>query len=152
MSVRLADISDLLTVKDITLKTISKIYPHYYPKGAVEFFLKHHCEQKIINDIKSSCVYICADVDGIPVGTVTIKSNEICRLFVLPANQGRGFGSEILDFAEDYILQRYDYIVLDSSLPAKRMYQKRGYLVTESNSINVNHGDYLCYDVMTKQR
>lgn len=152
MSLRLADAPDLQTVKDITLSTISKIYPHYYPKGAVEFFLEHHCEKNIINDIKENCVYICVDQDGIPVGTVTIKSNEICRLFVLPANQGRGFGREMLDFAEDYILQRYDQIVLDSSLPAKRIYQKRGYLVAESNSINVNHGDFICYDVMTKHR
>ncbi len=152
MKLKLADISDFQAVKYVTSTTISKIYPRYYPKGAVEFFLEHHCEKNIIKDIADNCVYICLDENANPVGTVTIKSNEICRLFVLPEKQGMGFGREMLDFAEDYILQRYNQIVLDASLPAKRIYQKRGYRVTESNSIKVNYGDYLCYDVMTKQR
>ncbi len=152
MTLRRAVISDLQAVKDITSTTISSIYPHYYPKGAVEFFLEHHCEQNIINDIKENCVYIYLDENTGPVGTVTIKNNEICRLFVLPEKQGMGFGKRMLDFAEDYILQRYNQIVLDASLPAKSIYQKRGYRVTESNSIMVDYGDYLCYDVMTKQR
>lgn len=38
MSIKKASISDLNTVKKISETTISEIYPHYYPKGAVEFF------------------------------------------------------------------------------------------------------------------
>lgn len=39
MSIRLAELSDLKIIANITETTISEIYPHYYPKGAVVFFL-----------------------------------------------------------------------------------------------------------------
>lgn len=44
---------------------------------------------------------------------------EICRLFVLPAYQGVGYGREMLDFAEKIISAWYSKVVLDASLPAK---------------------------------
>lgn len=84
------------------------------------------------------------------VGTVTIKDNEICRLFVLPEYQGQGYGRELLDYAEHCISQEHKQIVLDASLPAKGIYQKRGYVEIETNYIKTNYEDYLCYDVMEK--
>ncbi len=37
---------------------------------------------------------------------------------------------------------------MDASLPAKRIYRKRGYKETEYNTVKTDNGDYLCYDVM----
>lgn len=45
MSIIKAEMNNLSAVKDITVKTITQIYPHYYPKGAVEFFVEHHNEE-----------------------------------------------------------------------------------------------------------
>ena len=84
------------------------------------------------------------------VGTVTVKNNEICRLFVYPDFQHKGYGKCLLDFAENEIFKKFDEIVLDASLPAKTIYQHRGYVESEYHQINVNNGDYLCYDVMKK--
>ena len=39
MDIRKATLSDLSIIKRISEVTISEIYPHYYPKGAVDFFL-----------------------------------------------------------------------------------------------------------------
>ena len=39
-------------------------------------------------------------------------------------------------------------IVLDASLPAKRIYRKRGYVDAEYHTIQTDSGDFLCYDVM----
>ena len=39
MSIKLAQEFDFDIVKKITHKTIKEIYPHYYPNGAVVFFL-----------------------------------------------------------------------------------------------------------------
>lgn len=52
MSIRQAVLADLSIVKNISEITISEIYPHYYPKGAVGFFLEHHREENILDDIK----------------------------------------------------------------------------------------------------
>lgn len=151
MSIRQAVLSDLSIVKNISKVTISEIYPHFYPKGAVDFFLTHHSEDDILKDIKMNRVFLCFDISQNAVGTVTIKRNEICRLFVLPSNQGMGYGTEMLDFAEKVISSQHSKIVLAASLPAKKMYCKRGYKGTEFHVISTRNNDFLCYDVMEKQ-
>lgn len=80
MSIRKAVLSDLNIVREISEHTITKIYPHYYPKGAVDFFLAHHNEAHILDDIYLNRVFLCLDLVQNIVGTVTIKDNEICRL------------------------------------------------------------------------
>ena len=151
MSIRQAVLADLSMVKNISEITISEIYPHYYPKGAVEFFLEHHSEENILGDIKKNCVFLCLDTLQNAIGTITVKNNEICRLFVLPAYQGKGFGTEMLDFAERVIFEQHPKVVLDVSLPAKQIYLKRGYKEIKFNIIATRNNDYLCYDVMEKK-
>lgn len=144
--IRPADMSDLETVKSITYTTISEIYPHYYPAGAVRFFLDHHSDANIRADIESGIVYLLCE-DYKTVGTVTLRGNEICRLFVLPSYQGKGYGRALLDFAEEQIMHDHDEIVLDASLSAKSIYLKRGYKEREYHVIDTPD-DHLCYDVM----
>lgn len=150
MSIELAQKQDLYVVKDITHTTINEIYPHYYPNGAVAFFLEHHNDRNIENDISGDHVFLCFDPEHNAVGTVTIRNNEICRLFVLPQYQGNGYGKELLGFAESDIAKRYNEIILDASLPAKSIYLKRGYKEIGYHTVKTEHNDYLCYDIMKK--
>ena len=150
MNITSAKISDTKAVKTITAQTINSVYPKYYPKGAVDFFLSHHNENNIKNDIEKGIVYILYESDN-AVGTVTTRENEICRLFVLPEHQGKGYGSRLLDFAEKKIAENYSKIIIDASLPAKSIYLKRGYVFTEYHTIETENGDFLCYDVMEKE-
>lgn len=151
MSIRSAKITDTDIVKEITHTTIRAVYPHYYPSGAVEFFLEHHSEDRIIDDVKNGCVYLCCNASGDVVGTVTVRKNEILRLFVLPKFQGHGHGKELLDLAENVISKSYDEIVIDASFAAKAIYLKRGYKEVSYNTIKTAGGDHLCYDVMKKK-
>lgn len=151
MKIEKAQISELYAVKNITTITIIHIYPHYYPQGAVDFFVAHHKEENILEDIQQGRVFLCYDDKNNAVGTVTVKENEICRLFVLPDYQGLGYGRAMLDYAEKQIAKQHSRICLDASLPAKKIYAKRGYVVTESHEILCKNGDYLCYDVMAKK-
>lgn len=139
------------TVRFITRQTIREIYPHYYPEGAVAFFLAHHSDPNILRDIQAGCVFLLLDQMERAVGTVTIRESGIYRLFVLPECQGMGYGRALLDFAEKRILGQYREISLDASLPAKPIYRKRGYAETEFHSIRTENGDFLCYDVMQKK-
>ena len=76
MQIRKATTQDLECVRELTRETICQIYPKYYPAGAVQFFLNHHCDGKISADIRQGCVYLAEDpADGI-VGTVTVKADE----------------------------------------------------------------------------
>ena len=38
--------------------------------------------------------------------------------------------------------------MLDASLPAKKIYIKRGYQAIEYKMIEMDSGDYLCFDIM----
>lgn len=150
MNILKAHEADLCAVKKITERTIKAVYPHYYAKGAVEFFLEHHNENNIMRDICSSNIFLYINDEQVVAGTITLKDNEICRLFVLPEYQGKGYGRGLLDFAEKTLFEKYDKIVLDASLPAKAIYMKRGYKTTKSETIQAKYGDFLCYDVMIK--
>ena len=133
--IRCAGTDDLEKIKDIVYRTIEKIYSRYYPEGAVSFFLSHHNENNIMEDIKKQRVYIL-ETSSECVGTVTIKGNGICRL----------------DFAEGEILAKEDRVCIDASFPAKGIYLRRGYKETEFHSIETENGDFLCYDVMEKKQ
>lgn len=148
--IKLATLKDTDTVFDITQHTIDAVYPSYYPAGAVDFFKKHHSRERIEKDIDNKIVFVFIKDDE-TIGTVTIKDNEILRLFVSPKHQKKGYGRELLDFAEGKVREGYSEIVIDASLPAKSIYLKRGYKEISYNKILTDNGDYLCYDVMVKE-
>lgn len=149
LMMHLATNADLETVLKITQETISEIYPKYYAKGVVDFFLQHHNRENILEDIKSKRVWLLED-GGRFVGTVTIKENATVRLFVLPTFQSQGFGSRLMDFAEEKIAENYDQAHIDTSLAAKEMYLKRGYKEKGTCKIVADNGDILVYDEMEK--
>ena len=150
MPIRPATINDRETVHRLAQETISAIYPRYYPRGAVNFFLNHHHPEAIRWDIEKGLVYLATDENDVPVGTVTLRENEILRLFVLPQFQGKGYGKMLLDFAENRVAEQFDTVIVDASLPAKSLYLKRGYRETAYHRLLTENGDYLCYDVMEK--
>ena len=148
--IRLAEIADLETVLQITHDTISEIYSHYYAEGVVEFFQEHHSRENVLSDIENGIVWLLEE-EGSMVGTVTIKEDAVNRLFVLPGYQSHGYGSQLMDFAEDKIAQKFDYVHIDSSLAAKEMYLKRGYKEKKTCRIPADNGDTLIYDEMEKR-
>ena len=147
--IRSAVLTESDKITELVRETIKAVYPKYYPAGAVEFFLAHHKPEKIAADIEAGKVYVI-EQDGVIAGTVTIDGNDIARLFVEPSKQGKGYGGKLLDFAENMIFGHSETIRLDSSLPAKSIYIKRGYKDKEYCKILTDNGDYLCYDIMEK--
>ena len=151
MNIYKAHNEDLGIVKEIAHSAIKAVYPHYYPAGAVEFFLAHHCDEHILRDIEKDIVFLLKDDDDNIVGTVTVAENEMTRLFVLPEYHGKGYGGMLIRFAEEKIAEKYDAIKLDASFPAKSIYLKKGYSFESYNSIDCSNGDKLCYDEMIKR-
>ena len=148
--IKLAEMSDLEGVLQITHETISEIYSHYYAQGVVEFFLRHHSRGHVLSDIEEGIVWVLEE-EGSMVGTVTIKGDAVNRLFVLPSYQSKGYGSHLMDFAENKIAERFSHVHIDSSLAAKEMYLKRGYREKKTCRILTDNGDILIYDEMGKR-
>ena len=137
-------------VAEIVKKTISAVYPHYYPSGAVRFFLNLHNEDGIRRAADREEIYF-AVVQGEVVGTGSIRGNEICRLFILPEYQAKGYGSRLMDLLEDMVFGQYRAVHIDASFPAERLYLKRGYRIKTYEIIETEDGDYLCYHTMEKE-
>ena len=81
----------LQVVRTITRETIQEIYPHYYPKGAVDFFLSHHNEAGIRQDLEAGSVYLLLNEKQLALGTVTLKNHEIYResaYHIIPTENG----------------------------------------------------------------
>lgn len=136
-------------VAEIVERTIRAVYPHYYPSGAVQFFLDLHSEQRIREALSIEDIYF-AVVQGEIVGTGSVRGNEICRLFILPEYQAQGYGSRLMDMLEDIVFGRYKTVHIDASFPAEGMYLKRGYRIKTYEKIETEGGDYLCYHTMEK--
>lgn len=148
--IRIAEITGLESVLQITRDTISEIYSHYYAEGVVDFFLQHHSRENVLSDIENGIVWLLEE-DGCMAGTVTVKENAVNRLFVLPEYQSRGYGSQLMDFAEAKIAEKFSQVHIDSSLAAKEMYLKRGYKEKKTCRIDTVNGDILIYDEMEKK-
>ena len=66
MDIKRAANTDLESIINITHETLKEIYPRYYPKGAVDFFLAHHSAENIKSDILSGNVFLLT-TEGVPI-------------------------------------------------------------------------------------
>lgn len=140
---------DVEVILDIVQSSIKNVYPRYYPKEVVDFFLDLHCRDNISRDIDDGLVGMLV-VDGICVGTGCYRDNHITRVYVKPEYQGKGHGSYIMNCLETTISKKYEKSVLDASLPASHLYEKRGYSTIEHCRYSVDSGVVLVYEVMEK--
>lgn len=141
---------DLNTVLYLVRETILRVYPNYYPMEVVDFFINHHSESSIKNDIESGNVWLLWSENQL-VGTGTFLAEHIYRVFVLPEFQNRGYGSFIMDTLEEKISQKFYRAVVDASLVASILYEKRGYVTKKHGKYEVENGKILIYEVMEKE-
>lgn len=145
-----ATVSNAEQITALVQRTIQTIYPKYYPQEVVDFFLNLHSYENIRRDIDSGCVGVLIKDDKI-IGTGQYQGNHITRVYVDPDFQGQGCGSHIMDCLEEAVGQLYGKVVLDSSLPASHLYEKRGYQTIKHERWPVANGVILVYEVMEKE-
>lgn len=134
----------------IAKETINNSYPKYYPSGAVAFFLNLHKESHIASVKNQERIYLICQKETV-VGTISERTNEICRFFILPEYQKKGYGSCAMDLMEEKLFQTYPSIQVAASFPAESMYLKRGYQIVSYETIETENGDVLCYHTMAKK-
>lgn len=137
-------------IYQLVQKTITVIYPRYYPKEVVDFFCGLHCRQAIAREIEEGNIEVLK-LKGRIIGTGSYRENHITRVYVHPDFQGQGHGSFIMDQLEREIGAKYDTVDLDASLPACRVYEKRGYVTLKHERHPVENKAVLVYEIMQKQ-
>lgn len=148
MEYRKAEAADVQQVWQLVQNTIKAVYPKYYLKDTVEFFCRLHSFDRVKADIENGLLRVLT-VDNSIVGTGSINENHITRLFISPEYQGKGFGGYIMSCIEDEISPNYSTAYLDSSLPAARFYDKRGYKTVRHEEVTVGDS-VLVYEIMQR--
>ena len=130
----------IIKVTNINIGDAAKVYMESWKDShkdicSFEFIEKHDLDY-MVNYLKEKLenkydIFIDY-VDENPVGTIGINpaDEEICLLYVSPKEQGKGFGTELLDFALSKCKQPY-ITVLDSNKKAINFYIKRGFVPSE---------------------
>lgn len=142
-----ADMAD--AIYRVLHTTIETIYPKYYPKEVTEFFCRHHSREHVLEGIASGNMGVLME-NHVIVGTGCFDRNHITGVYVLPAYQKRGCGAQIMDHLEAEIAKRYDTAVLDASLPAVCLYEKRGYRTVGHGIYELENEVKLVYEIMEK--
>ncbi|MBQ7123123.1 MAG: GNAT family N-acetyltransferase [Oscillospiraceae bacterium] len=130
----------IVKVSDSNIKDAANVYMLSWKEShkeicSAEFIKKHDIEymtEFIKNKIRNN-YDIFIDYDNTkPVGIIGINllDEEICLLYVHPKEQGKGFGSELLEFALSRCKDPY-ITVLDTNTKAIDFYKKRGFVPAE---------------------
>ncbi|MDE6275957.1 MAG: GNAT family N-acetyltransferase [Clostridia bacterium] len=149
MKIKKAEIKDTQEIFLLVQNTIRTAYKDAYTKEEVDFFSALHSQEAIKEDISKGIVFVLLDNDKI-LATATVEDNHLMRVFVEQSHIGQGLGSKIMDFVESEIAKNYRESLLDTSIVAKDFYTRRGYVYTHSDSIEINDGKILKYDIMKK--
>jgi ribosomal protein S18 acetylase RimI-like enzyme len=65
-----------------------------------------------------------------PVGIVSVLGGVIENLYVLPEEQGKGYGTQLLQFAVERCEGHAKLWVLNNNLGARRLYERIGFAAT----------------------
>ncbi len=130
--------------------TIETIYPKYYPKEVVEFFCGHHSREHVLEGIASGNMRALIE-DNTIMGIDCFDDNHITGVYVLPCYQKRGCGSQIMDCLEGEIAKKHETAVLDASLSAVCLYEKRGYRTVGHGIYELENDVKLVYEIMRKK-
>jgi len=97
-------------------------------------------------------VTLVATLDGSPVGFAALTApDRIAMLYVHPALANQGVASMLIDAIEKLAGARgAARLVVDASEPARRLFEKRGYVAQQRNTV-LRAGEWLTNTTMEKR-
>ena len=98
-----------------------------------EFVAIHTAERQIKylqSQMKNGTDFYLLSDAGKPVGIVSIRDNVVGDLYVLPDEQGRGYGTQLLRFAMEKCTGTPTLWVLSSNRRAMNLYERLGFHAT----------------------
>lgn len=127
----------MIKIDELTILSAAEIHSESWINSHEGFcgekFVKQHTvehqKEYLQNEINSGKrLYML--VKQKPVGIVSIKDNLIENLYVLPSEQRKGYGTELLLFAVEQCTGTPCLWILDNNQKAYSLYLKRGFRPT----------------------
>ena len=85
---------------------------------------------EIRNEIEAGRYSKCNLIDEKPVGIVSVLGSVISNLYVLPSEQNKGYGTQLLTFAVNHCSGIPTLWILSTNDGAKRLYERNGFQPT----------------------
>jgi len=103
-------------------------------------FLETHTAERqeayLRSKLESGSRLFLLTVNGQPVGTVSLKGDEIADLYVLPEEQGKGYGSKLLSFVIGQTHGTPRLWILENNAGAERLYRRFGFRPTGRRTVH----------------
>ena len=145
VTIRRFEPADLATVRALIHRTIDAAYAGVYPPRAIRYFKDYHSLDALAERERVGG-FLVVECGGCVIGTGAVVGDEITGVFIDPEHQGRGIGAVLMDRLEDMArIAGNDVATLYISLPSRGFYERRGYEVLESGSLDVGGGERLDY-------
>ena len=107
----------------------------------VELHSQEHQKEYLLEKMKAgTLLYMLFDeASGKNVGIVSVTENLIEDLYILPAEQNKGYGTKLLRFACSKCPDKPTLWILENNLNAARLYQREGFSLTGRRN-NIDKG------------
>lgn len=131
--IRKACPEDAKRISILRRKTLEKINLHDYPRPALDFLKKENSPKGILEKLKRRKLFVLTNRNKI-LGCVDINlgTGKVGGLFVDYRYLGKGYGSELMFFIENYARERkIKKIILHPTKTAYPFYKKLGYKVVK---------------------
>ena len=140
LEVRPAIIRDLDSVADVWHESASQM-----DGASTEMPSRDELRQRIDQELATGWELHVATSGGIIIGMLALKpaTATLDQLFVRPAEQGRGVGRALLDFAKR-ILPRFTLRTATSNTQGRRLYEREGLSLTKEGA-HPRTGAPVCY-------
>lgn len=134
MKIRLFQYKDADELSKLIGKTVVESNSEDYSKKAITVLVEHFSPKNLIKFSKKKDILVAIEKNKI-VGTITLDSNKISAMFVLPNQQGKGVGRKLIKRLEKLAQQKgLELLRVRSSLTAFEFYKKMGYIKTRRAS------------------
>jgi len=112
-----ANIEDSQIIESLIAKTIDKSFRGYYSEEARTFLKKRvQSIKQIKGSFKFGDVYLFKDNDGNLIGTGSILTSKITRVYLSPEYQHKGYGKTIMRYLENIAIKKGIKTILGDAL------------------------------------
>jgi len=119
--------SEYPIASEIVARSVRTMWPAHYDREVIEAVAQQNTPEHIRERGVKQEDYL-ARRDGVPVGYVAIKRNEMGHLFVHPDAARQGVGAAMVAFGERLLRSRgHRSVIAYASLNAMEFYEKQGY-------------------------
>lgn len=156
-----ASVNDVATIRQLAIACWWPAYGSYLPHDQIRLMLENmYTENALIQQLETGHYFLVAYRAEVPVGFISFRPKEgheqdtirIEKLYVLPSEQGRGTGSILLEEVTEYARNHTaNYLELNvyRNNPAKRFYEKQGFVVVKA--VDIRYHGYTLHDYIMQK-